>query len=286
MLLPGVLMVFIFSYVPMGGLIIAFQKFVPAKGFFGDQTWIGLGNFRYVLSLPSIYSVLINTIVIAVWKIILGMVIPILVSLMLNEVRHIKFKKMIQTIIYFPYFISWVVFAGMLIDILSKNTGIFNDLLELLGLGRHFFLGDPQLFQGTMIWTDVLKNFGFSTVIYLATITNIDPSLYEAAAIDGAGKIKQTIHITLPGMFMIIVLLLVLNLGNVLSAGFDQIFNLYSPVVYSTGDVLDTLIYRMGLKDFQYGPATAVGAFKSIVSFILISISYLSAYKLFGYKIF
>ena len=286
MLLPAVIAVFIFSYLPMSGIIISFQKFIPAKGYWGDQTWVGLDNFRYMLSMPNIFGVLRNTIVISAGKIVLGMIIPIVVSILLNEVSNIKFKKTIQTMIYFPYFISWVVFSGIMIDILSQNNGIVNDFLEFFGFGRHFFLGNPGLFQGTMIWTDVLKNFGFGTVIYLATITNIDPTLYEAAAVDGAGRFRQTLHITLPGMFMIIVLLMVLNLGNVLNAGFDQIFNLYSPAVYNTGDVIDTLVYRIGLVDFQYGPATAVGLFKSLVSMILISVSYLCAYKFFSYRIF
>jgi putative aldouronate transport system permease protein len=219
-------------------------------------------------------------------KIILGIVVPIIVALFLNEVIHVKFKKIIQTLIYFPYFLSWVVFAGILVDVLSQKSGIFNDLLEVIGLGRHFFLGDSDLFQGTMIITETVKYFGFDTVIFLTAITGIDPELYGAAAIDGAGKFKQALHITFPGMFMIIVLVIVINMGNVLNAGFDQIFNLYSPAVYQTGDVLDTLIYRIGLVDFHYGPATAVGLFKSFVSLILISTSYYTAYKLFDYRIF
>ena len=286
MLLPGLILVLIFSYVPMAGIVIAFQRFVPAKGLFGNQQFVGLGNFRYMLTMPNIFPVLRNTVVIACGKIAFGMLIPITVSLLLNEVRSKAFKRSVQTMIYFPYFLSWVVFAGILIDILSQKNGIFNDFIQLLGFQRRFFLGDSTLFQGTMIVTDVWKTFGFGTVIYLATITGIDPTYYEAAAIDGAGRWKQTLHITLPCMRMIIVLLLVLNLGDVLNAGFDQIFNLYSPAVYSTGDIIDTLVYRIGLLDFQYGPATAVGLFKSAVSLVLISVSYYTAWKLFDYRIF
>jgi len=286
MLLPGLILTLIFAYVPMAGIIIAFQRFIPAKGLFGDQQFVGFGNFEYMLSMPNIFNVLRNTVVIACGKIIFGMLIPIFVSLLLNEIRNKKFKRSVQTMIYFPYFLSWVIFAGILIDILSQKNGIVNDFIELLGMQRRFFLGDSSLFQGTMIVTDVWKNFGFETVIYLATITGIDPTLYEAAAIDGAGRWKQTLHITLPSMHMIIILLLVLNLGNVLNAGFDQIFNLYSPGVYSTGDIIDTLVYRIGLLDIKYGPATAVGLFKSVVSFVLVSVSYYSAYKFFDYRIF
>lgn len=286
MLLPGTVLTLIFAYIPMAGIVIAFQKYIPAKGLFGDQQFIGFGNFEYMLSMPNIFSVLRNTVVMACGKILFGMIVPIVISLMLNEVRNRKFKKSVQTMIYFPYFLSWVIFAGILIDILSQKNGIVNDLLELLGMQRRFFLGDSSMFQGTMIATDVWKDFGFGTVIYLATITGIDPTLYEVASIDGAGRWKQTLHITFPGMQMIIVLLLVLNLGNVLNAGFDQIFNLYSPAVYSTGDIIDTLVYRIGLLDIKYGPATAVGLFKSVVSFVLVAVSYYSAYKFFDYRIF
>ena len=286
MLIPGVLVVLVFSYLPMYGLQIAFQQYIPARGFFGDQEWIGFDNFRFVFTMPNFIPVLRNTLTIAIGKIIFNMVVPITVALLLNEVINLRFKKTIQTMIYFPFFISWVVFAGILVDILSQNYGIFNHFLDAIGLGRHFFLGNRELFQGTMIVTDVLKNFGFGTVIYLAAITSIDPTQYEAAAMDGAGKIKQAIYITLPGMSMIIVLMLVLNLGNVLNAGFDQIFNLYSPAVYATGDIIDTLVYRIGLVDFQFGLATAVGFFRSVVSMILISVSYLCAYKFFDYRIF
>jgi len=286
MLIPGVIVVLIFAYFPMYGLVIAFQHYVPARGFFGNQEWIGLGNFEFIFSMPNFITVITNTLSIAIWKIVLRMVFPILVSLLLNEVIRLRFKKAIQTMIYFPYFISWVVFAGILVDILSQESGIVNDFLSFFGMGRHFFLGNKDLFQGTLIFTDTLKNFGFETVIYMAALTSIDPTQYEAAAIDGAGKIKQTIYITLPGLSMIIVLMLVLNLGNVLNAGFDQVFNLYSPAVYSTGDIIDTYVYRLGLVDFQYGPATAVGFFRSAVSMVLISVSYLCAYKFFDYRIF
>lgn len=286
MLLPGFLILLIFCYVPMAGVVIAFQNFIPAKGIFGNQQWIGFGNFEYMLSMPNIFLVLRNTVVMALGKIILGMLIPLIMSLLLNELRNKAFKRTVQTIIYFPYFLSWVVFAGILIDILSPSSGIVNDFLAFLGLPRLFFLGENKYFQMTMILTDVWKNFGFGTVVYLAAITSIDLNLYEAAAIDGAGRWKQTLHITLPGLQMIIILLLVLNLGNILNAGFDQIFNLYHPKVYETGDIIDTLVYRIGLLDYQFGPATAVGLFKSVVSFFLISLSYLYAYKFFDYRIF
>lgn len=286
MLLPGVIITFIFSYIPMAGMVIAFQKFIPAKGLFGDQKWIGLGNFEYLLSMPGALKALRNTVQIASCKIILTLIVPIVVAILLNEVRSTKFKKFVQTAIYLPYFISWVVFAGIMIDVLSPSTGIVNQFLGKFGIEPIFFLGSNKYFQGTIIWTDVWKGFGFGTVVYLAAITGIDPGLYEAATMDGANRFRKMWHITLPGMRMIIVLMTVLSLGNILNAGFDQVHNLLSPQVYETGDIIDTFIYRIGMIDAQFGPATAMGVFKSLVSCTFISISYYISYKFFDYRIF
>jgi putative aldouronate transport system permease protein len=284
MLLPGVILVFIFKYVPLGGLVIAFQKFMPARGLFGDQKWVGLDNFRYVFALPNTMNVLKNTFIIAFFKMVLGMVVPIVVALMLNELDSRRLKRSIQTVVYFPHFLSWIVFGGIMIDMLSPSTGIVNQLLG--GIGPIYFLGDKSWFRFTVIFTDVWKGFGYGTVVYMASLTGIDPTLYEVSAIDGAGRWKQMLHITLPGLRMIIVLMMVLSLGNVLNAGFDQVFNLYSPAVYETGDIIDTMVYRMGLLNAQYGPSTAVGLFKSLVSLVFISASYFIAYKFFDYSLF
>ena len=286
MLIPGIVAYFIFCYLPMGGLIIAFQRFIPAKGLFGNQKWVGLDNFRYILDMPNTLNVISNTLVIAIWKIVLSLVVSIGVSLLLNEVNNKRFKSTIQTVIYFPYFISWIVFASIMQDVLAPSTGIVNQIITSLGRKPIYFLGSNQYFQGTLIWTDVWKNFGYGTVVYLASMTSIDPTLYEAATIDGAGRFKQMLHVTLPGLRMVIVLMMVLNMGNVLNAGFDQVFNMYSPVVYESGDIIDTMVYRLGLESAKYGPATAVSMFKSVVSFILVSSSYFIAYKFFDYRLF
>lgn len=286
MILPGFILLLIFSYLPMAGIIIAFQKFIPAKGLFGNQKWIGLDNFRYVLDLPNFGSVIWNTISIAVMKIVLGLIIPIIFAILINEVTNNTLKRSVQTLIYLPHFLSWVVLGGILIDILSPSGGIVNGFIKTLGFEPIFFLGDNKWFPATMVLTETWKEFGYGTIIYLAAITGIDPSLYEAARIDGANRWKQTLNITLPGMKMVIVLLMVLSLGNLLNAGFDQIFNLYSPPVYQSGDIIDTFVYRIGLLDAQYGVATAVGLFKSVVSFTLISVSYFFAYKFADYRIF
>ena len=248
MILPGLALVLLFSYVPMGGLVMAFQDFIPSKGLFGDQKWCGLENFRFVFSLPGFNRALQNTIIIAFWKIVLGLLVPIVFALLLNEIRSVRVSKFVQTICYLPYFMSWVILGGILVDVLSTG-GIVNQALNSLGLDSIFFLGDNRYFRTTAIWSDIWKNFGYGAIVYLAAILGIDTELYEAARIDGAGRWQQTWHVTLPGMRMIIVLMLVMSLGNVLNAGFDQIFNLYSPAVYESGDIIDTFVYRMGVID-------------------------------------
>lgn len=286
MILPALILVAIFIYTPMAGIVIAFQKFIPSKGMFGDQQWVGLDNFKYVFSLPGFNQALKNTIVIAFWKIILGLLVPIIFALLLNEINRNGFKRTVQTIVYLPYFLSWVVLGGIFLDMLSPSSGIINQVITALGGKSVFFLGDNRYFKGTLIATDIWKNFGYGAIVYLAAILGIDTDLYEAAQIDGANRWQQTWHVTLPGIRMIVVLMMVLSLGNVLNAGFDQVFNLYSKAVYESGDILDTFVYRLGLIDAQYGPATAVGLFKSLVSTLFISVSYWLAYRFADYRIF
>jgi len=286
MILPGLILIVLFSYIPMAGITIAFQRFIPAKGLFGDQQWVGWDNFEYVMSLPNFTQVLWNTLFISSFKLILGLIVPIVFAVLLNELKNNVIKRSIQTAIYLPYFLSWVVLGGILIDILSPSGGIVNGFLGLLGIPKIFFLGDNEWFPFTLIASDVWKNFGYGTIVYLAAITGIDPGLYEAATIDGANRWRKIWHITIPGMRMVIVLLSVLSLGQLLNAGFDQVFNLYSPQVYESGDILDTFVYRIGLLDAQYGVATAVGFFKSVISLTLISGSYFLAYRFAKYRIF
>ncbi|OUS75825.1 protein lplB [Paenibacillus sp. MY03] len=285
MLVPGILVLLVFCYYPMAGIVIAFQKFIPIKGLFGSD-WIGFGNFRYVLKMPDIWQVLYNTVFIASMKIVLGMIVPIIIAILLNELRIMFIKRGVQTLIYLPHFMSWVILGGILVDVLSPSEGIVNQLMQALGLDTVFFLGSNNWFPSVLIVSDVWKEFGFSTIVFLAAITGINPALYEAAIVDGANHMRQMWHVTLPGMVPIIVLMATLSLGNVLNAGFDQVFNLYSPSVYQSGDILDTLIYRIGLLDAQFGVATAIGLFKSVVSFVLIALSYFLAYRLVNYRIF
>ena len=286
MVIPGLLLVLLFSYIPMAGIVMAFQRFLPAKGMFGDQKWVGVDNFKFIFSLPGFQRAFSNTISIAFWKIVTGLLVPVVIALLLNEVRSGKMRRTLQTCVYMPYFLSWVILGGILVDLLSPSSGIVNLILSKIGGTPIFFLGDNRYFRSTLIITNVWKEFGFGTIVYLAAIMGIDSSLYEAAVVDGASRWRQTWHITLPGIRMIIVLMAVLSLGNVLNGGFDQVFNLYSSVVYETGDIIDTFVYRMGLLDAQYGPATAVGLFKSVVSFVFIASSYWMAYKFADYRIF
>jgi putative aldouronate transport system permease protein len=284
MLLPGMIFIIIFRYMPLFGISIAFKEFLPGKGIWGSP-WVGLENFEYMMSLPDTKRVLWNTLFIAAAKIIVNFPVPILISILLNEVRSSFCKRTIQTVIYLPYFISWVILAGIIQDIFAGD-GIINQLLQALGLKSIFFLGDKQAFIGVLIGTDVWKNFGYNTVVYLAAITGIDESLYEAAKIDGANRFKQILHITLPGIAPIVTLMLILNLGNVLNAGFEQVFNLYNPLVYETADIIDTFVYRISLVEANYSLGTAVGLLKSVVSFILTVTSYKIANKYSDYTVF
>jgi len=285
MILPGLALILLFQYVPMAGLVMAFQKFHPVKGIFRSD-WIGLDNFRFIWSMPDFPRVIWNTVYIAVMKIVAGLIAPIIVALLLNEMRIVFVKRSIQTLIYLPHFLSWVILGGVLIDILSPSEGIVNRLLNAFGLESVFFLADNRAFPFVLVISEVWKEFGFGTILYLAALTSINPSLYEAAVVDGANRWKQTVYITLPGIMPMIVLLATLSLGNVLNAGFDQVFNLYNATVYESGDILDTYIYRLLMEQAQFSVATAVGLFKSVVSFILIGTSYFLAYRYADYRIF
>ena len=284
LLVLPLLILLLYNYIPMGGVLMAFQNYKPAKGLFGSK-WVGLMNYRMLFNMPGFLFAVRNSFTIAVAKIVLNIIVPVTFSLMLNEMRSRRTKKLIQTIVYMPHFISWVLLSSIIIRLLSAN-GIINKLLESLGMQRHMFLADKQAFQPIIVITDVWKEFGYGTIIYLATMTGIDQRLYEAAAIDGAGYWKRMLHVTLPALYPTIVLMTTLALGRVLDAGFDQIFNLYSPAVYETADIIDTFVYRLAFKNMQYSMSTAAGLMKNIISCLLIITSYRMAYKLTGYYIF
>ena len=283
MLLLGVLLVLIFSYIPLYGVIIAFQNYNPGMGF--SSPWVGLKNFQYLFSQPAFLRTIWNTFYIAFFKLIGGIVVPVVFALLLNELISNKLKRIFQTLIYIPNFLSWVIMAGVMMDLLAKN-GAFNELLTAIGFPVINFLGSPKVFPWTMIISDIWKGFGFGTVVYLAALTSIDPGLYESALLDGATRWQQIRYITIPLLMPTIILMTVLALGSVLNAGFDQIFNLYSPIVYETGDIIDTYVYRLGIQQAQYSVGAAIGLFKSVVSCIMVGLSYILADKLAGYRIF
>lgn len=284
MLFPGMIFLILFHLIPMVGIIMAFQNFQPAKGIFGSE-WIGLENFRRIFLLPDSRQVIGNTVIIAVSKLVLGTIAAVVFALLLNECRNIVLKRIVQTSVYLPHFLSWVILAVMFSNLFSY-TGVVNQVAGLFGAEPTMFLVSNKWFRPIMILGDVWKEFGYNSIVYVAAMTGIDPTLYEAGSIDGAARMQKILHITLPGILPTIVLMATLNMGQVLNAGFDQILNLYSPLVYETGDIIDTYVYRVGLLGLQYSFGTAVGLFKSVISFALLVISYRLADKFAGYRIF
>lgn len=285
MLIPGLIIVLIYNYAPMFGLVMAFQDFRPARGFFRSE-WVGLKYFEKFFQYPDIEKIVFNTVYIAVFKLILGLVVPVLFALFLNMVKNKFLSGFIQTITCLPYFLSWVILGGIFVNILSPSNGVVNQIIQMFGGEPLYFLGDNNLFPWTMIITDVWKNFGYGSIIYLAAMSNIDPELYDAAKVDGAGKIKQIFHVTLPGILPMVFVMGVLSLGGILNAGFDQIFNLYNPQVYESGDILDTFIYRLGIDNAQYSFSAAVGLMKSLIGLVMILIGYKLADKYGNYRVF
>ena len=284
MLLPGMVWLILFSIVPMAGIVMAFQNFNPGAGMFGSP-WVGLENFAYMFQLNDAKTVIVNTLIISVGKVVLNLIVPLIFALLLNELTSLPYKKAVQTLVYLPHFLSWVIMATIVIGIFGYN-GVINAFIKIFGGQPKLFMADASIFRQLLIGTDVWKEFGYNAIIYLAALAGVNPNLYEAAGIDGAGRWKSTWHITLPALSTTVVLLGVLSLGNVMNAGFDQVYNLYNPLVYSTGDILDTWVYRLGLQNLQFSLATAAGLFKSVISFVLIVISYSLAYKFADYTVF
>ena len=274
MVLIGMVWLFFFNIVPMFGIVIAFEDYNPMSGLWHSD-FVGMENFAYLFSMSDCKRVIINTLVIAVAKLILNIIVPLAFALLLNEIRQVKFKKAVQTIVYLPHFLSWVILASVLLEMFGYK-GVINSILGVFGIQGKIWFSEENCFRQLVIGSDVWKEFGFNAVIYLAALTSISPELYEAAAIDGCSRWKAVWNITIPGIASTIVVLSILGLGNVLNAGFDQVFNLYNPIVYETGDIIDTYVYRIGMVERQYSIGTAVGLLKSVISFVLI----LSANKL------
>ena len=270
--LPGLLYFVLFHYGTMVGILMAFKDFKPFDGYMGIFTgeWVGFANFKRFFESYYFWNILRNTLVISGQKIIFGFPAPIILALLLNEVGNFRFKKVVQTISYMPHFLSMVVVMGILRKLLAADTGYVNYFIRLLGGEPIMFLGDERYFRSILVISEIWQTIGWGTIIYLAAISGINPQLYEAATMDGATHFQQARHITIPSIMSVVVIMLILRVGNILDAGFGQIFLLYSPAVYSVADIIDTFVYREGLGKMNYEYATAVGLFKSIIALFMV----------------
>jgi putative aldouronate transport system permease protein len=267
-LVPAFVWYIIFFYIPMYGVTIAFKEFSITKGILGSP-WIGFDQFERMFQSPDFARVLRNTLVISGLKLVFVYTSGIFLALALNEILHQKFKKIIQSISYIPYFLSWVVIGSIMVELLSPS-GMVNEIIKSFGWKPIYFLADEKWFIPTLILSDVWQSIGWGSIIYMAAIAGVDPQLYEAATVDGAGRFRRIWHVTLPSIANVIIIMLIFSIGNIMNAGFDQIFNLYNPAVYAVSDILDTYVYRVGLVQMNYSFSTAVGLFKNIIGLILV----------------
>ena len=284
MLLPMVVLLFIFSYIPMVGIVMAFQNYIPSKGYFGSQ-WAGWQWFKYMFSMQNFKQVVWNTLSLSVLKLVTGIGCSVLFALMLNEMQIKWLRSLIQSFALFPFFVSWVVLADIVKD-MASSEGIINQMIFAITGKTIPFLTSGGWFTVLLVLSNIWKEVGYNAIIIMAALTAIDPSLYEAATIDGAGRFQKIRYITLPGIRNIVMVLFILALGGVMSAGFDQIYNLYNTTVMETADIIDTYVFRMGINGGLYSLGTAVGLFKSVVGTILLVLSYKAADKWAGYRIF
>ncbi|MBQ4517641.1 MAG: sugar ABC transporter permease [Clostridia bacterium] len=272
MLLPGLAYFIIFKYIPMFGLTMAFQDYSLKEGILGSQ-WVGLGQFKSLFSGADFPLVLKNTIVISLLKLVFGFPTPVILALMFNELREGPYKKITQTISYIPHFFSWVVMGAMLTSLLSPSTGIINAIIQMFGMKPIYFIADPKYFVGVLVVSDIWKEAGWNSVVYIAALSGINYEMHEAAIIDGASRLKRILYINLPSILPTVAIMLILKMGGVLEAGFDQIFNLYNVAVYDVADIIDTYTYRMGIGQYQYSYSAAAGMFKSVIGLILVLIT-------------
>ncbi|MDF2927326.1 MAG: carbohydrate transporter rane protein 1, family [Paenibacillaceae bacterium] len=280
MLLPGFIFFVVFKYVPMYGIVIAFKDFDIFRGIM-DSEWVGLQIFREVFDSADFWNIFRNTILISLYKIIFGFPAPIMLALLLNELMSQKFKKWIQTILYLPHFISWVVLSGIMLAIMSPSTGLAGMMFELFGYEPKNIMADPTYFRSILVASDIWKEMGWSTIIYLAALTQISPDLYEAAIVDGAGKFTQIWRITLPSIRNVIIMLLILRIGGLMNAGFEQVLVMQNSAVREVSEIFDTYVFRYGIQQGNYSFATAVGLFNSVIALILITLAQWIS-KLFG----
>lgn len=271
MLVPVVLWYIIFMYLPMYGEIIAFKDFRPARGILGSP-WVGFDHFKNFFNDIYFGRIIKNTILISIYDIIWGFPAPIILALLLNELRGKLFKRTVQTLTYLPYFVAMVVVCGIIKDFVSSE-GLITQILSVFGFEKSNMLGNPKLFRTIYVSTNIWQGAGWGSIIYLAAISGIDPSLYEAAVIDGAGKWKQALHITLPGISSTMIILLILRLGSIMNVGHEKIILLYNPIIYETADVISSYVYRKGLMEFNYSYSAAVGLFNSFINLIFLLVA-------------
>lgn len=268
-LMPAIIWFFIFYYIPIYGVTIAFKDYSLTKGILGSS-WVGFEHFERMFHSPEFTRVLRNTLVISFLKLIFVYTSGIFLALALNELLHDKFKKVVQSISYLPHFLSWVIIGSIMVEILSPSSGLVNQIIMALGGKPIYFLAETEWFVPILIISDIWQSIGWGSIIYLAAISGIDPQLYEAATMDGAGRFKKMWHITLPSIANVIIIMMIFNVGNIMNAGFDQIFNLYNPKVYEVADIIDTYVYRVGLVQMNFSFSTAVGLFKNVIGLILV----------------
>ncbi len=284
MLLPAVVFLIIFNYIPMYGATIAFKDFWMTKGILGSP-WVGFEHFERLFATDKFWQVFRNTIEINLLRLLFGFPAPIVLAILLNEVRHKLFKRSIQTIVYLPHFISWVTIAGIIFSLLS-NEGLVNKIITAFGGESVNFLTSNAMFRPLLVLSGIWKEAGWGTIIFLAALAGVNPDLYEAATVDGANRFKQIVHITLPSLLPVISILLILNFGSMMNGGFDQVFNLYNTMVYESGDVIDTYVYRIGLTQGKYSMATAIGLFLNIINFLLLILVNQAAKRMSGQGIY
>lgn len=272
LLLPGITYFIIFNYIPMYGIIIAFKNFNFAKGILKSD-WVGLENFRYMFGLSDFYNVFWNSFFLGILRMIFGFPFPIILALLINEMKNSVYQRITQTLIYLPHFISWVVIGGILINFLSPSWGLVNIFLKQIGAEPIFFLAEEKYFRPIVILSSIWKESGWGTIIYLASMAGINPELYEAAEIDGANKFKRLIHITLPGIKSTVVTMLILRLGQIMDNGFEQIFVLQNPMNLNVSDVFETYTYRVGILGARFSFGTTVGLFTSVIGTIFLLVS-------------
>ncbi|WP_079695379.1 MULTISPECIES: ABC transporter permease [unclassified Paenibacillus] len=266
---PGILYFFLFKYVPLFGSIIAFQNYNIFKGITGSD-WVGLEHFQKMFSHYDFLRILNNTLLLGIYDLVIAFPVPILLAILLNEVRMIVFKRLLQTIVYMPHFLSWVVISGIFMGIFSMDAGVVNKALGFLGMQPIYFLGEDSYIRSILIGSGIWRDSGYGTIIFLAAIAGINPDLYEAAEVDGAGRLKQIWSITLPSLLPTIMILLLLHIGKFLDLGFERVFVFLNPLNLESGEILDTYIYKAGLLSQQYSYTTAIGLFKSVVGLMLV----------------